>query len=162
MTTKRLILLRSLPGGGKSTLAQALSKDSDNLVILSTDNYHMREIDGEWKYVFQPDMLGEYHKQNQKACSYEMSCGTPLIIIDNTNISFKEFKPYVVMANLFGYEVELVEPDTPWAFDVDECTKRNVHGVPREAIQRMLDRWESTEDCCIKIAQLNTIVRDFK
>lgn len=34
------------------------------------------------------------------------------------------------------------EPDTPWRRDAGELAKRNVHGVPLEAIERMLGRWD--------------------
>ncbi|MNE81595.1 hypothetical protein D3C80_1782580 [compost metagenome] len=62
--------------------------------------------------------------------------------MDNTNTQRWEAKPYVVLAQEFGYEVIVREPDTPWRRNAAELAKRNVHGVPVEAIQRMLDRWD--------------------
>jgi predicted kinase len=68
-----------------------------------------------------------------------------IMIIDNTNTTWKEFKKYVVSALAYEYEVEFVIPETEWAFRLDELVSRNSHGVPREAIQRMLDRFESQD-----------------
>jgi predicted kinase len=74
-----------------------------------------------------------------------MEKGISPIVVDNTNISYDEIKPCLKLANEFNYEVSYAEPDTAWKFDVDELTKRNSHGVPREVIQRMVDRWQPTE-----------------
>lgn len=41
------------------------------------------------------------------------------IIIDNTNVSFWEFKPYVQTADKFEYIVLICEPHTPWKFNAD-------------------------------------------
>jgi predicted kinase len=63
------------------------------------------------------------------------------VIIDNTNVSPRECEPYVLFAQANGYEVKFLEPETPWAFDLDELEKKNTHGVPRHALERMLARW---------------------
>ena len=46
------------------------------------------------------------------------------------------------MAVKHNYKVIILEPDTPWKKDAEELSKRNKHGVPKEAILRMLARWE--------------------
>lgn len=50
-----------------------------------------------------------------------------------------------------GYEIQVLEPDTPWKFNPEECAKRNTHGVPLQAIERMLARWTPTEEILEKI-----------
>jgi hypothetical protein len=37
--------------------------------------------------------------------------------------------------------VVFLEPETSWAFDIDELERRNVHGVPRATLECMLARW---------------------
>lgn len=41
-----------------------------------------------------------------------------------------------------NYEVIFREPDTRWKFNVQELARRNIHGVPKEKIQRMKERYE--------------------
>jgi adenylate kinase family enzyme len=56
--TKTLILMRGLPGSGKSTKAKILAGEKG--LVFSTDDFFMV---GD-KYVFDPQMIGEYHERN--------------------------------------------------------------------------------------------------
>ncbi|XP_004604592.1 NEDD4-binding protein 2-like 1 isoform X1 [Sorex araneus] len=136
---KHLYLLRGLPGSGKTTLARQLQHDFPRALIFSTDDFFFRE-DG--TYEFNPDFLEEAHEWNQKRARKAMRNGISPIIIDNTNLHAWEMKPYAVMALENNYEVIFREPDTRWKFNVQELARRNIHGVPREKIQRMKERYE--------------------
>jgi len=132
---KILILARGLPGSGKSTLAKGLGKGG---VILSSDDFFM--VNG--KYEFDKSGQGYAHFWNQGRAEEAMKQEISPIVIDNTNVEAWEMKPYVLMAQKYGYQVELTEPNTPWKFDAEELTKRNTHGVPKEAIDGMIEKWE--------------------
>ncbi|XP_066032082.1 NEDD4-binding protein 2-like 1 isoform X2 [Chamaea fasciata] len=134
----RLVLLRGLPGAGKSTLARQLKRDHPSAVVLSTDDFFVEN----GVYIFEPDFLEDAHKWNQKRARKAMKNGKSPVIIDNTNIHAWEMKPYVMMAHENRYEVTFQEPDTPWKFNVQELTRRNIHHVPREKIQRMKEQYE--------------------
>ncbi|XP_029792737.1 NEDD4-binding protein 2-like 1 isoform X1 [Suricata suricatta] len=136
---KHLYLLRGLPGSGKTTLARQLQHDFPRALIFSTDDFFFRE-DG--AYEFNPDFLEEAHEWNQKRARKAMRNGISPIIIDNTNLHAWEMKPYAVMALENNYEVIFREPDTRWKFNVQELARRNIHGVPREKIHRMKERYE--------------------
>ncbi|XP_036027807.1 NEDD4-binding protein 2-like 1 isoform X1 [Onychomys torridus] len=136
---KHLYLLRGLPGSGKTTLARQLQRDFPRALIFSTDDFFFRE-DG--AYEFNPDFLEEAHEWNQKRARKAMQNGISPIIIDNTNLHAWEMKPYAVMALENNYEVIFREPDTRWKFNVQELARRNIHGVPREKIHRMKERYE--------------------
>ncbi|XP_073197671.1 NEDD4-binding protein 2-like 1 isoform X2 [Lepidochelys kempii] len=118
--SKRLYLLRGLPGSGKTTRARQLKREFPGAVILSTDDFFFTE-DG--TYVFSPDCLDEAHVWNQKRAHKAMKNGKSPVIIDNTNIHAWEMKPYVIMARENNYEVIFQEPDTHWKFNVRELAR---------------------------------------
>lgn len=143
MPDKSLWIMRGLPGSGKSTAAKVAYPH----VTLSTDDYFM--VGGRYCWSF--EWLSRAHAWNQWRADQACANGESLVIIDNTNTTWKEIKPYVDIGRKYGYEIHIVEPNTSWKFDVQGCLKRNTHMVPVESIQKMLDRWESTESIIEKI-----------
>ncbi|KFZ48088.1 NEDD4-binding protein 2-like 2 [Antrostomus carolinensis] len=135
---KFLLILRGLPGSGKSTLSRILLGQSRYGIVFSTDDY-FRQQDG---YTYNAAQLGDAHDWNQKRAKEAMEQGKSPVIIDNTNTQAWEMKPYVEVALEKGYRVEFHEPDTWWKFDPEELEKRNKHGVTREKIAQMLERYE--------------------
>lgn len=135
---KQLIILRGLPGSGKSYLASQISQQYPDTEICSTDSYFY--VDGQYK--FDPTKLGRYHQLNYERACQLMEDEVATVIIDNTNTTFKEFSKYIQVGKSRGYKITILEPQTEWKFNVQECAKRNSHGVPEAAIQRMMDRWE--------------------
>uniref|UniRef100_A0A6V7L1S7 Smr domain-containing protein n=1 Tax=Bracon brevicornis TaxID=1563983 RepID=A0A6V7L1S7_9HYME len=142
---KILILLRGLPGSGKSHLSRQLIANNvsdpcpDNFTF-STDDYFIKL--GRGVYQFDARKLEEAHVFNQTRVFTAMRKGLTPIIIDNTNTQAWEMRPYAAKAVEYGYIVETLEPNTPWAFNPKELAKKNVHGVPRNKIEAMLDRFE--------------------
>lgn len=134
-----LILMRGLPGSGKSTRARELLSSGPNGVILSTDDY----FDYRDGYRYEPGLLGAAHEWNQRRAKDALFDGRSPVIIDNTNLQAWEMKPYVQMAVDRGYRVHFCEPETSWKFDTFELERRNKHGVPQEKILQMLDRYAS-------------------
>jgi predicted kinase len=142
-----MYIMRGLPGSGKSTAAQALfdklyTDDMwllDNEAIYSTDNYWLRP-DG--YYDFNPSLLGHAHAWNQEQVRKTVEEHfLPFVIVDNTNIRLVHMLPYVQLATRNNWSVQYVVPETPWAWDVEECAKRNTHGVPLATIARMKDEF---------------------
>lgn len=131
---KILIIMRGVPGSGKSYLAHQLK---GNGVALSADDYF---INYQGQYVFDRNLLGVAHEWNQKRANEELQKGTNPVIIDNTNLEAWEIQPYVMMALRHNYSVELIEPDTPWREDVRVLSQKNIHRVPREKIREMLEK----------------------
>ncbi|KAI9352912.1 hypothetical protein BDR26DRAFT_914360 [Obelidium mucronatum] len=152
-TTFTLMLMRGCSGSGKSTLVKQIVAEwtaSAPIGVFSTDDFWLTPVnhpDGTQTMEYRHDIskLSEAHKWNQQRAQLAMeSKSHPLIIIDNTNLQKWEAKPYVECAVRCGYEVVVKEPTTPWwvAKDVDELFKRGTHGVPLEAIARMVERYE--------------------
>ncbi|KAB1267751.1 NEDD4-binding protein 2-like 2 [Camelus dromedarius] len=127
---KLLILLRGLPGSGKTTLSRYHTVDDDNLfrillgqsrdgIVFSTDDYFHHQ-DG---YRYNVNQLGDAHDWNQNRAKQAINQGRSPVIIDNTNTQAWEMKPYVEMAIGKGYRVEFHEPETWWKFDPEELEK---------------------------------------
>lgn len=140
---KRLILMRGVTGCGKSTKAQQIVRDYKEIycvdaLIFSTDDFYVR--DGEYRW--NPAQIGHAHCWNQLRALNAMIDSEEVVIIDNTNTQAWEMQPYVRAAVKLGYEVEIVEPSTPWAFDVEELAKKTTHGVPIESVRSMVARYE--------------------
>lgn len=146
---RKFIIIRGIPGSGKSFLANSLLTKYPGAVILSTDNYFV-DLDGQYKW--DRTMIEEAHAHNFYLFLVELRKLTPVVILDNTNTTLWEFEKYVNRAKKSEYEIEILEPDTPWKFDVDELVARNQHGVDRPTIERMVNRWESTASILQKIA----------
>lgn len=145
--------MKGLPGSGKSFLAKQIRDDYQWCAIFSTDNYWFRP-DG--KYDWNPRLVGEAHAWNFEQVTKFVSNDYSMydtIIIDNTNIQLKEFRKYIDLIAPLNHEVVIAEPNTTWKFDVEECAKRNTHSVPKESIQRMLDRWENTEQIVTQLTK---------
>ncbi|XP_069712232.1 NEDD4-binding protein 2 isoform X2 [Phaenicophaeus curvirostris] len=138
LTGQVLVLLRGVPGSGKSYLARTLLEDNPGGIILSTDDYFYKH----GQYHFDPDCLGEAHDWNRKRAKEAFEMRITPIIIDNTNIQAWEMKPYVTLAQQFKYKVVFREPDTWWKSKPKELERRNIHGVSKEKIKRMLERYE--------------------
>ncbi|KAM7113343.1 NEDD4-binding protein 2 isoform 2-T3 [Ciconia maguari] len=133
-----LVLLRGVPGSGKSYLARTLLEDNPGGIILSTDDYFYKH----GQYHYDPNCLEEAHDWNRKRAKEAFEMRISPIIIDNTNIQAWEMKPYVTLAQQFKYKVMFREPDTWWKFKPKELERRNIHGVSKEKIKRMLEQYE--------------------
>src|SRR5690554_3682343 len=112
---KTMWILRGCAGSGKSTLATNLSRKLEQCCVLSSDDYFTYDN----SYMFDISMLGAAHSWNQWRTRKLCELGRTNIIIDNTNTTFREIKPYVDIAKEFGYKIKIIEPDTPWKFDVE-------------------------------------------
>lgn len=131
-----MVIMRGLPGSGKTTKAHQIAGDRG--VVFSTDDFFMEG--GEYR--FDPKQIGANHAKNQERARQACEDGISPIVIDNTNTQKWEARPYVEMARKYSYHVRFVEADAPWAKNPEELARRNVHGVSREGIDRMLSRYE--------------------
>lgn len=134
------IVIRSLPGAGKTTYAKTLaSKLEGETQIFETDDFFCLNTG---KYQFDATKLGAAHRWNFQRFCRAVDKKVQNIILSNTNVRASEFKQYLIYAKENGYNCQIKEPPTSWKYDVNECFKRNTHGVPLSTIQKMYDRYE--------------------
>ena len=130
---KVIYLMRGIPASGKSFVARLIANGTDG-IICSTDDY-WSDVDGNYNFV--PTKLGEAHLANQRKVAEAMGRGEPSIIVDNTNISARDLKPYLLLANLFNYTVQLIDVGA----EMETCVERNItresHSVPESVIRNM-------------------------
>lgn len=142
--TKRMTVFRGCPGSGKSTLVALFEAECVasglSVEVCSSDHFFICKCCS--TYSFDASKLPYAHAWCQEKARLAARLGVDVILVDNTNVTAEECLPYVLVGRRHLYEIEFIEPNTPWKFDVDELVRRNTRGVPRHAIERMLARWE--------------------
>ena len=130
-----LLLIRGLPGAGKSTLAR--SKNA--AVVFEADQFFLTETG---KYEFDATKLGAAHHQCQNRTYGALSVkGSHVVAVANTFTTHWEMAPYKQMAQALGCKLEVVSVFDGGLTDA-ELARRNLHGVPVEAITKMRSRWQ--------------------
>lgn len=124
---KNLIILRGVSGCGKSTTAEILAEGC--FPILEADKYF--EVDG--IYQWDKSKIHLAHQWCQKEVEYYMSLSLPKVITSNTSTTEKELKPYLDLAEKYGYRViSLIVENRHGG-----C---NCHDVPEETLDRQEQR----------------------
>lgn len=123
-----LILLRGLPGSGKSTLGFLISEKN----VLSADDYF---TDENGNYNFDPTKLKEAHSNCQLRCSILMKNGSPKIVVANTFTQEWEFATYTDLAKHYNYRVHTLIVE-------NRHESINVHNVPDEVLNNMKNRFQ--------------------
>ena len=134
---KKLIILRGLPGSGKSTKAKEILPKGPLKVICSADTFM---INAQGEYIFDSKKLERCHTACKIEARLSMYNRIPVIVIDNTNIQKWEYQYYLDKAKQCNYEVEIQIVGN--LTDTEMYWKRNIHNVPREVIERMAQRFE--------------------
>jgi predicted kinase len=84
------------------------------------------------EYRFNPAQLPEAHSACLRRFVALCETGTD-VVVDNTNTTAVELAPYVALAGMYGYEVEIIRLHC----DPFLAAKRNTHGVPEKAVLAM-------------------------
>jgi predicted kinase len=132
----KLIILRSAPGGGKSTYARRVKAKMKGLygisvAVCSADDYFVKN----GTYTFDRTKLGRAHEYCREQAHKAMIHNAPYVLLDNTNVKRNDFSEYIRMAQEFGYQT--IEKIFGLDATLDELVKRGTHNVPREKVELM-------------------------
>lgn len=117
-----LILVRGLPGSGKSTMAKVLSLVGYQ--HFEADQYFVR--DG--RYCYDRSQIRDAHEWCQQQTRASLARGEA-VVVSNTFTRLVELEPYLTMSK----RMRVIEAHGRW---------RNIHGVPEHTLAAMAQRWE--------------------
>jgi predicted kinase len=123
----KLILIRGLPGSGKSTIARSFH--DAGYAWFEADMFHLNE---EGDYCYNPDNIKSAHEWCQNSTLLHLKSGLK-VVVSNTFTRRFEMEPYFKMARELGIEPNVIEAKGTW---------QNDHGVPESVIEKMRKRWE--------------------
>jgi predicted kinase len=125
-----LILLRGLPGSGKTTLAEVLSEEG-KYPVFSVDDYFTDE-NGKYEFRFQENHLA--YKQCEEGVKAAMQRGVQKIILHNTFTMEWEMEPYFKLSSELGYRLHVVTVE-------NRHGSANVHDIPDDQVERMRGKY---------------------
>lgn len=127
-----LILLRGLPGSGKSTLTKVLS-ENDKYPILSIDSYFTDPATGKYTFEFEKNHLA--YKQCEEQTLKKMQEGSEKIFVDNTFTLEWEMEPYFKLAASYNYRLFVLTVE-------NRHGNGNIHNISREQVEKMAEKYK--------------------
>lgn len=123
----KLVLIRGIPGSGKSTMAKEYVKKG-------FDHFEadMFFLDKDGNYNFNPKKIKDAHAWCKSKCDASLSQGRD-VVISNTFTQKWEMTDYINLAAWKCADLEILTATGNY---------QNVHGVPADVIARMKARWE--------------------
>ncbi|MGE0569277.1 MAG: AAA family ATPase [Bacteroidia bacterium] len=129
--TPDLILLRGLPGAGKSELAVSLSEDG-KYPFYSVDDYF---TDESGKYNFKFNENHKAYAQCIENVENSMKKNLHKIIVHNTFTMDWEIEPYFELAKKYDYRVFVLTVE-------NYHNSKNIHQISDEQIQKMATKYK--------------------
>lgn len=131
METKALILLRGLPGAGKTTLAKLLSEDG-TYPVFSIDSYFTTQ-NGDYIFKFEDNHLA--YKACENNTESALQNGITKVFVDNTFTLDWEIEPYFKLAKTYNYQTHVVTVENYHG-------SQNIHHVSNDQLKKMAEKYK--------------------
>ncbi|MDI1356381.1 MAG: AAA family ATPase [bacterium] len=127
-----LIILRGLPGSGKSTLSGILA-ENDNWPVFSIDDYFTDSITGSYAFRYRDNHLAYQWCENETEKA--MVKKTEKIFIDNAFTLEWELEPYFALAKKHDYAIFVVTVE-------NRHQGTNSHEVSEDQLKKMAEKYK--------------------
>ncbi|KAF3699918.1 2',3'-cyclic-nucleotide 3'-phosphodiesterase [Channa argus] len=133
LTSRTLIVLRGLPGSGKSFLAHAINDAYKDLcTVISADDHGVKPEN--------PESSAEGYKALDEAVMACCSAGpasSVLIVVDDTNHTQDRLARLEEIAEEHNLVAVFLEPQTGWSRDPAQLTKKTKRGLDEALLKTM-------------------------
>jgi predicted kinase len=162
MANKQLLIMRGLPGSGKSFEVEKLRRHYQIPYeqIFASDDWWVRDVLAEmrasppdqvdhdyyneliketYRSRWSPDTLGQAHGWNYGRFRGAVEAGVPMLIVDSVNGKARDMRGYVKLGEAHGYTITIWEPTSPWWLDHKEMLRdKQANGTALEDFARFL------------------------
>jgi predicted kinase len=132
LNSLNIILLRGLPGSGKTTLAKVLS-ENNTYPIYSIDDYFTNAKSGKYNFDFSKNHLA--YKQCEENTRLAMQSHVSKIFVDNTFTLEWEMEPYFKLAKEFNYQIHVITVE-------NRSKTKNVHQISEDQLIKMAEKYK--------------------
>ncbi|KAE9030070.1 hypothetical protein PR003_g10037 [Phytophthora rubi] len=151
-----VVILRGIPGSGKSTLGREIAvicRERGVALTACSADFFFETPRG---YVFDVKKLGAAHSNCKGDFTRAVRGDMPrsqgggkqrrphqhVVLVDNTSTQRWEYEPYEEIARSSGCRVHIMEMKCPDVLTAYRMGQRNSHGVPPDKVVSMFMRWE--------------------
>jgi predicted kinase len=127
---RHLILLRGLPGAGKSSLAKVLAENK--WPVYAIDDFFTHPVTGVYSFRYEDNHLA--YKACETNTEKALEKSIEKVFIDNTFTLAWELEPYFKLAKKYGYRLHVVTVE-------NHHGSANSHGVSKEQGKKMAAKY---------------------
>ena len=139
---KIAIIVRGVPGSGKSTFVDLIMQCRPQAVVHAIDDLH---LDNKGNFLWDEENAERLYTLNfanfVRSCSEER----PVVVCDAINIKVDDFQKYVDIANLYEYSVYIVTPNPPTPAQSSKRNKHHTSALQAKEMYRMWETWPTKE-----------------
>ncbi|CAH0521691.1 unnamed protein product [Peronospora belbahrii] len=151
-----VIILRGIPGSGKTTIRREIQAICSHKKVMLTTCSADSFFETQRGYLYDVRKIGAAHSkckadftgavEKELSRSSEDGClQQHVVLVDNSNTQRWEYEAYEDIAKIQGCRVHIIEMKCPDVLTAFRMSQRNSHGVPSDKVISMFQRWEKDQ-----------------